>query len=177
VAKAKAKTAAQPADPKAQAAWDKFLTSVWDVADSGKLTKALTMLRASRFQLYADVQPEHVCGIVRAQSDKKRVYACRLAEDGRYSCCTQRLIQCVVSRGSPCKHLLVLVLGLVQAGQLNGATALEWLRGARKKGRTATGHKPDKDVVTATFLKYKSAEAGEIDWRPMETIPEDFYAM
>ena len=25
------------------------------------------------------------------------------------------------------------------------------------------------------FLRYKAAEAGEIDWRPTETIPEDFY--
>jgi hypothetical protein len=44
-------------------------------------------------------------------------------------------------------------------------------------GLTADGHKPDKDVVTATFLKYKGVEAGEIDWRPTETIPEDFYAL
>jgi hypothetical protein len=123
------------------------------------------------------VQPEFVCGVVRSQSSAKRVYACRLAQDGKYSCCTQNLIQCVVSRGSPCKHLLVLVVGLVKAGQLAPEVALEWLRGARKKGLTADGHKPDKDVVTATFLKYKGVEAGEIDWRPTETIPEDFYAM
>ncbi|MCI0704901.1 MAG: hypothetical protein L0241_27900 [Planctomycetia bacterium] len=44
-------------------------------------------------------------------------------------------------------------------------------------GLTADGYKPDKEVVTATFLKYKSVEAGEIDWRPTETVPEDFYAM
>jgi hypothetical protein len=31
--------------------------------------------------------------------------------------------------------------------------------------------------VTATFLKFKGAEAGEVDWRPTETIPEDFYSM
>ena len=40
-------------------------------------------------------------------------------------------------------------------------------------------HKPvlDKDATSETFLKYKGAEAGEIDWRPTETVPEDFYAM
>jgi hypothetical protein len=35
----------------------------------------------------------------------------------------------------------------------------------------------DKDVMTATFLRHKGAEAGEIDWRPTETIPEDYYAL
>jgi len=30
--------------------------------------------------------------------------------------------------------------------------------------------------MSQTFLKYKGAEAGEIDWRPTETVPEDYYA-
>ncbi len=123
------------------------------------------------------MHPDHVTGVVRSQSSASRVYACRLASDGRYSCCTQNLIQCVVSRGSPCKHLLVLVVGLVKAGKLHTATAQKWLQYAWQMGKTADGCKPDKDVVTATFLKFKGAEAGEVDWRPTETIPEDFYAM
>ena len=74
-------------------------------------------------------------------------------------------------------YLLVLVVGLVKAGQLEPKVAIDWLRGARRMGLSADGHKPDKEVVTATFLKYKGVEAGEVDWRPTETIPEDFYAM
>jgi len=35
----------------------------------------------------------------------------------------------------------------------------------------------DKNAISATFIKYKGAEAGEIDWRPTETIPEDYYAL
>jgi hypothetical protein len=30
--------------------------------------------------------------------------------------------------------------------------------------------------MSTTFLRYKGAEAGEIDWRPTETMPEDYYA-
>jgi hypothetical protein len=152
----------------AQRDWEKFLVRLPDVVDSGKLSKALTMLRAERFQLFAEVQPESITGVVRSQSTAKRVYACRLESDGSYSCCTQNLIQCVVSSGSPCKHLLVLVLGLVKAGDVSTATALTWLDGS-------FGCKPDKDVATATFLKYKGVETGAVDWRPTETIPEDFY--
>jgi hypothetical protein len=33
----------------------------------------------------------------------------------------------------------------------------------------------DKDAMSETFLRYKEAEAGEVDWRPTETIPEDYY--
>ena len=29
----------------------------------------------------------------------------------------------------------------------------------------------------AVLFKYKGAEAGEIDWRPTETVPEDYYAL
>lgn len=40
-------------------------------------------------------------------------------------------------------------------------------------------HKPtiDKDLMTKTFLRYKGAEEGEVDWRPIETTPEDYYAL
>jgi hypothetical protein len=161
----------------APAAWADFPEQLRLATDGSKLAKALTMLRQERFQLYADVQPDHVSGVVRSQSSAHRVYACRLADDGKYSCCTQRLITCVVSRGSPCKHLLVLVVGLVRSGGLAPDKALAWLRHANARGRTPNWNKPDKEVVTATFLKYKGVQAGEIDWRPTETIPEDFYAM
>jgi hypothetical protein len=172
----KTKTPPAPQLPETRTDWDDFREKVETVADHTKLDKAWAMLRKDKFRLYAEVHADFVCGVVRAQSTDTRVYACRLASDGKYSCCTQNLIQCVVSRGSPCKHLLVLVVGLVRAGQLNSATALDWLRKSRRQGLTKDGCKPDKDVVTATFLKYKHMEAGEIDWRPMETIPEDFYS-
>jgi hypothetical protein len=142
------------------------------VADFSKLQRALEMLRADRFQLFAEVRPDRVVGVVRSQSTSQRIYACRLAEDGRYACCTQNLRTCVVSRDSPCKHLLVLVLGLVNAGQIAPEVALEWL--GRSRGQAGV---PDKDETTAIFLRYKGAEAGTVDWRPTETIPEDFYAM
>ena len=146
------------------------------MTDRAKLDKGFAMLRADRFQLFSEVQPEFVCGIVRAQSTDRRIYSCRLAKDGRYSCCTQNLIMCVGSRRSPCKHLLVLVVGLVRTGQIDAATVLEWLHLSRRMSLTADGGKPNHDEAAGTFLKYKQCEAGEIDWRPTETIPEDFYA-
>ena len=142
------------------------------VTDPSKLKKALAMLRAERFQLFAEVRLDRVVGVVRSQSTPKRVYACRLAEDGSYACCTQNLRTCVVSRDSPCKHLLVLVIGLVNAGQFAPEAAIAWLERARgQEGR------PDTEETTAIFLRYKGTEAGEVDWRPTETLPEDFYAM
>jgi hypothetical protein len=149
-----------------------FYRDLLRVTDLSKLKRALEMLRADRFQLFAEVRTGRVVGVVRSESTSQRVYACRLAEDGSYACCTQSLRACVVSRDSPCKHLLVLVLGLVNAGQLDPEAALQWLR--KSRGRDGW---PDKEETTAIFLRYKGAEAGMVDWRPTETIPEDFYAM
>jgi hypothetical protein len=60
---------------------------------------------------------------------------------------------------------------LAKGGSSTRAAA-NWVAASR-------GHKPalDKDALAETFLKYKGAEAGELDWRPTETVPEDFYAM
>ena len=56
--------------------------------------------------------------------------------------------------------------------ELDPATAHAWTQASRGKKFAL-----DKDAMTETLLQYKGAEAGEVDWRPTETIPEDFYAM
>jgi hypothetical protein len=149
-----------------------FLSRLKQVTDPAKLDKATAMLKADRFRLFAKVDSDQVVGVVKSQSDPNLVYSCRLGSDGKYACCTQNLNICGGLKGSPCKHLLVLIAGLSQAGALHPGTAHDWTQAAR-------GKKPelDKDQMAATFLLYKGAEAGEIDWRPTETVPEDFYAM
>ena len=149
-----------------------FLERLKNATDTAKLDKALKMLKAERFNLFAKVSDAEMVGVVKSQSDPDLVYSCRLASDGSYSCCTQNLNVCGGLRGSPCKHLLVLIVGLTKAGELDPATAHEWSQSTR--GRKA---ELDKDAMTETLLQYKGAEAGEIDWRPTETLPEDFYAM
>jgi hypothetical protein len=138
----------------------------------GRMAKVTSMLRADRFQLFSEIDDDHVTGVVKSQTDPSLFYACQLDASGRYMCCTQNLNVCGGLRGKPCKHLLVLVVGLVQAGQADADVVSKWTK-------AAAGKKPalDKDAMSATFVKYKGAEAGEIDWRPTETIPEDFYAL
>ncbi|MCA9493453.1 MAG: hypothetical protein KC621_26160 [Myxococcales bacterium] len=141
------------------------------VGDAAKVNKALKMLRADRFQLYVDADEEQIVGVVKSQNDPSLVYSCRITHEGEYSCCTQNLNVCGGLRGSVCKHILVLTIGLVQGKALSSAAALAWLK--------ATGTKRavlDKDAAGEVFIKYKGAEAGEVDWRPTETLPEDFYA-
>jgi hypothetical protein len=140
--------------------------------DAGRMANAKKMLKAERFQLFSEVKPNSLTGIVRSQSEKDRVYACRLAADGTFGCGTQNLKPCGGLGGAVCKHLLVLVLGLAKAGQVDAATVDGWVEASRSKKPTM-----DKDAMSDLFLKYKGAEAGEVDWRPTETIPEDFYAM
>jgi hypothetical protein len=137
--------------------------------DSSRLAKALAMLRAERFQLFSEVSDAALVGVVKSQSSKERVYSCRLTAEGTFACCTQNLRGCGGLHGALCKHLLVLVVGLTKAGQLDPATADTWIDASRE-------HKPaiDEQVMSDTFLRYKGAEAGEIDWRPTETIPEDY---
>jgi hypothetical protein len=149
-----------------------FLMKLEKATDSAKLDKATSMLKAEKFRLYAKVQGDHLVGVVKSQTNPDLVYSCRLGSDGNYACCTQNLNICGGLRGSPCKHLLVLIVGLAKAGELDTATAAQWTQASRGKKAEL-----DKDAMTQTFLAYKGAEAGTVDWRPTETIPEDFYAM
>jgi hypothetical protein len=92
--------------------------------------------------------------------------------DGGFACCSQDLALCLGLRGALCKHLLVLLVGLVKAGEVDVATVQAWVRASHD-------HKPklDAEGMAEILLRYKAAEAGEIDWRPTETIPEDYYAL
>jgi uncharacterized protein YjbI with pentapeptide repeats len=149
-----------------------FMERLAQHTDQSRLSKALQMLKADRFQLFAECKDESVTGVVRSQTDAELVYSCRLSADGGFACCTQNLNACGGLRGALCKHLLVLIVGLTKAGQLDPATVDAWVQASRAR-------KPelDKDVMSETFLRYKGAEAGEVDWRPTETIPEDYYAL
>jgi len=147
-----------------------FLKRLQGHIDPVRLDNALRMLKAERFSLFSQVDKDNVVGVVKSQSNASLVYSCRLASDGSFSCCTQNLNVCGGLRGAVCKHLLVLILGLTKGGQMDLATVDQWVQASRNK-RPAL----DRDAASAVFLRYKGAEAGEIDWRPTETIPEDFY--
>lgn len=163
-----------PASAKAETTIDLpgFLKKLQAAVDKSRMDKVRKMLRADSFQLFADVTDEHVVGIVKSQTDPDLFYSARLTSDGSFACCTQNLNPCGGLRGALCKHILVLVIGLAQAGRLDVARAHEWATKSRRK-------KPalDKDVMGETFIRYKGAQAGEVDWRPTETIPEDYYAL
>ena len=152
--------------------FETFIQKLNNKVDMARMQKAGAMLKAERFQIFAEVKDNSIVGIVKSQSSHDLVYSCMLASDGAFSCCTQNLRPCGGLRGALCKHLLVLIVGLAKAGQLDSATVDHWIDLSRRK-------KPaiDEDAMSATFLRYKGAEAGEVDWRPTETIPEDFYAM
>jgi len=157
--------AGQPIDLKS------FMEQLRKAIDPSRLAKALDMLKAERFQLFSQADDKELTGVVKSQSVEGLVYSCRLASDGSSHCCTQKLNVCGGLRGALCKHLLVLIVGLAQAEQVEPGTIARWVQ-------ASSGKRPvlDRDSASAILLRYKGAESGEVDWRPTETIPEDFYA-
>lgn len=129
------------------------------------------MLAAESFRLHHDLSPTQLVGIVRSQSEPERYYACSLAADGRYACCSERIHPCGGLRDGACKHILVLLLGLVQSGQIDAGQADAWL--CASIGQRAT---LDREAMAELVLRYQGAQAGTLDWRPVDTIPEDFLA-
>jgi hypothetical protein len=149
-----------------------FIKQLDTATGDGRMDKVRSMLRADRFQLFSEVTDDALTGVVKSQNDPSLFYACKITKAGDYMCCTQNLNVCGGLRGKPCKHLLTLMVGLAQAGQLDPTVGSDWAKAAKAKKP-----KLDKDGMTATFVKYKGAQSGTIDWRPTETIPEDYYAL
>src|SRR5262249_45354513 len=89
--------------------FETFLKRLSNKVELARMEKAGSMLKAERFQLFAEVKDEALVGIVKSQSNRDLVYSCRLASDGTFGCCTQNLRPCGGLRGALCKHLLVLI--------------------------------------------------------------------
>jgi uncharacterized protein YjbI with pentapeptide repeats len=143
--------------------------------DPKRMKRTLDMLKSGKNQLFAEVEPDHVRGIVRSQREEDLVYSCVLTENGTYACCTPDLSPCMGLRGEPCKHILVLLIGLARAGEIDPTTVDRWVVAAA--GKNHKWNKTTRNHVSDTLLRYKGVQAGEVDWRPTETIPEDFYTM
>jgi hypothetical protein len=156
--------------------FDVFVKRLKKHAEQGRLGRALAMLRAERFQLFSQVEADHLLGVVKSQTEEGLVYACRLDAGGHFACCSQDLSPCLgqrdFGRNVLCKHLLVLVIGLARSGLADPAAVERWVEASR-------GLEPnlDPEAMSEMLLRYKAAEAGEVDWRPTETIPEDYYAL
>lgn len=151
--------------------FEQFVTRLTEITDAARLSKAMKMLKADAFQLFSEVTEGCVLGVVKSQSDAKLVYSCKLQADGEFTCCTQNLNHCGGLRGALCKHILVLVVGLAKSGELDPTLVDQWVNQSKQKHPSL-----DKDQMGEVLLKYKGAEAGDIDWRPTETVPEDFMA-
>src|SRR6185295_15672055 len=99
--------------------FETFLKQLNRKVETVRMKKAGSMLKAERFQLFAEVKDDSLVGVVKSQSSKDLVYSCRLAASGAFSCCTQNLRPCGGLRGALCKHLLVLIVGLARAGKID----------------------------------------------------------
>ena len=95
-----------------------------------------------------------------------------MAEDGRYGCHDEDLNECMGLWGEVCKHIIVLLVGMSQNGDLDPKMAYKWAGACHGKRP-----KKDQELATQLLLRYRGAQVGEIDWRPTETIPEDFYVL
>jgi uncharacterized protein YjbI with pentapeptide repeats len=146
-----------------------FLDQLEEHVSVGKLDKALDLLQATPLELFYDLSKTSVSGVVRAPDDPDLAFCCHLSDEGAYGCCSSNLATCNGLRGSLCKHLLVLLVGLVQKGVLPADRAAEWVA-------ASTGNKPetDKELCSQSLERLESAGRGGATWKPVATNPDDF---
>ena len=137
-----------------------------------KVDRALEMLRKQALELYTEVQTDSVGGIVKSQTSRNTHYACWLNDEGQFACSEDGEHECMGLQGSMCKHILTLVIGLARTGDLEPELAEALVRAAARKRPVKMGRRG-----AELLLRFKGAQAGEIDWRPTETVPEDYYAL
>jgi hypothetical protein len=141
-----------------------------------KMSKALSMLRKEKHNLMVMENNDEIYGVIKSQrANADLLYAVKLRSNGTFLCGTQNLRRCGGLRGSgPCKHLFLLALVLLTNGS-SMEKLLSWYQKAlniRYKMSQA-----DKEDMTIIFEEYAGVLTGEIEWREIETLPEDYLAL
>ncbi len=137
-----------------------------------KVDRALEMLRKQALELYTEVQCDSVGGIVKSQSCRDTHYVCWVNDKGQFACSEDGEHDCMGLQGSMCKHILTLIIGLARTGDLEPELAETLVQSAARKRPVEMGRRG-----AELLLRFKGAQAGEVDWRPTETVPEDYYAL
>lgn len=146
--------------------------------DARRVDRAIAMLKKEAFQIFADVNHAHLSGVIKSQTSSEKIYAPWIDANGGYGCqCfpsySNELEPCMGLQGHICKHLIALLLGLSKSGEVSTTQVLDMVRTVGKK----RPKDKDTDLSAQILLRYKGAESGEVDWRPVETVPEDFYVL
>jgi uncharacterized protein YjbI with pentapeptide repeats len=149
-----------------------FMQFISTEYDQARVAKAVSMLKKSTFELFVEQNSLGMFGVVKSQSDEELIYACKLGTDGTFGCCTQNLNACGGLRSALCKHILVLVIGLVRAGELDPTDCAHRIVVSKQLKPSI-----DRDLMSDVFVRYSGVQHGEIDWRPTETVPEDYYSL
>ena len=139
------------------------------VTDPKKVDRAIKMLQGESFELYSNTSNEKIGGVVKSQTGYG-LYAPWINHKGQYGCYDEDLEYCMGMQGSVCKHSLLLLLGLARKGELELKQVLRWVAKAELKKSSN-----NEDESAEMLLRYKGVQTGEVDWRPTEITPEDFY--
>ncbi|MFW9995903.1 MAG: hypothetical protein ACFFD4_27940 [Candidatus Odinarchaeota archaeon] len=152
---------------------DQFISSLTGSWYNPKMDKARAMLKKQGHNLMVYENDEEIYGVVKSQrSNAELLYAVKITKDGRFFCGTQNLRRCGGLRGTgPCKHIYLLGLAAVMdSSDVHKLT--DWFRNA-SHGYSSN----NSSEMKAIFEEYVGVLSGQVEWREIETLPEDYLAM
>lgn len=125
------------------------------------------MLSRKRLVVHGRVTAQRVVGSLCTFT---QTHTCSIDGAGGFSCSNDALTSCSQVATQPCSHLCALLTCLVLDGSLAPERALALLRGTRRRRCIA-------DPAALAERRLQLVSAPVVDWRPLETLPEDHYAL
>lgn len=148
-----------------------FTRNIARFVDRGRFDRAMKMLRKDSFSLFVKKEEGRIYGIVKSQTNKELIYAVSITTNGIYFCGTQNLRVCGGLRGAICKHLLLLLMAAVKSSILS-------IDEASMSVKNTIARRPmwNKQEAEKIFSEYELSKNTELEWRPVEILPEDLVA-
>jgi hypothetical protein len=134
-----------------------------------KVERAIQMFSNQKKILFVFKNEKYLTGVIQSSRNEEQEYITYIDSDGNYYCCNPLLEDCLGLGRKMCKHIMLSMIAAIKLNPIIQDELLQWTESAKKKGPHIIN-----DIAESTYQRYKLALVGDVQWRPIELLPEDY---
>lgn len=134
-----------------------------------KVQRALDMFSSQKKILFVVKDKNHLSAVIQSQQNEEKEYVTYLNSDGNFFCCTPEKEECLGLGRKICKHIMLSMIAAIKLNPNLQDELIKWTISSKKKNPHLI-----EEHATETYQRYRLALIGDVQWRPVELLPEDY---
>lgn len=134
-----------------------------------KVQRALDMFSSQKKILFVIKDDTHLSAVIQSQQNEEKEYITYLNSGGKFFCCTPEMEECLGLGRKICKHIMLSMIAAIKLNPNLLEELIKWTENSKKRNPHLI-----EEHATETYQRYRLALVGDVQWRPVELLPEDY---